>query len=838
MPLLDVVFEALDRCQISLAQFITMLLTHQEYEDHQFVVDLLEHSNQVFNAFLQHPASRAQFTQKSFSVVENMYLQELCCLASEDNGLHFRASSTSTEQLENFSLTAMAQKMEVNAPKWWWLLGTLLDDKATADLTGQKDGGGDESVDDAREIEGDDDEYWDEVDEIDLEGIINGLTGELGMCLAMTDKHAKRHAAIKLMRKTIITSILMNGWNQKSNALQSLLGLFLQSAHTPYKVIDTLAHLGISVSADTINMAVQSLSKESHNSLQRLGRSLLASYAYDNFDVDLKTHTPTVEKSNDSLKHLTSGLLFLLVHGVTLNDLKCSEELWRKSALNLQADEPYSLPKLVWWDLLKLHPEWMDPNSKLSHHDQFNAWAFLVDLCTNGPEYFHQFKSMIQDLHPMEQIPTVKTPIYAARAMDINNSTVSGNIQAVTELLAQGGLADPMAVLEENMDFNSPNISEYVILVHGDLGTGERLQATQLRRSIECTSWNCLQHVIFIPGLFHLKMACADAIWQCFISPMAACEDKTSLMHNVAQLRPKETGIYTTKPGFRQIHELVGHAGVCRRLDCWRVHAAKNSRFSSLEDFALSKPTLDDLRAMANEICRTYIANHQLDRMHRKHESERDLQFENALLLNNVNSGDIGHVETCIVSWIPILKAIGKHKYASHMTNFLFNVHFVYPPGLWRAVRYHILINPTSRPMKWRAVDWCVELNNLFTKVKNGGKNSNRSVDRIILESPLVQVYQNLQGLVQQSFGHMHLTTNHAAPNMRKTFAKLQERLTLNSLHVVLAGRKSQYLIDNLSEKGQGMMEKAAEQGDLLVENESEIMEEGDGLGDIIGELL
>lgn len=195
----------------------------------------------------------------------------------------------------------------------------------------------------------------------------------------------------------------------------------------------------------------------------------------------------------------------------------------------------------------------MDPNSKLSRHDQFNAWAFLVDL--------------------------VKTPIYAARAMDINNSTVSGNIQAVTE-------------------FNSPDISEYVILVHGDLGTGERLQAAQLRRSIECTSWNRLQHVIFIPGLFHLKMACADAIWRCFISPMAAREDETSLMHDVAQLRPKETGIYTTKPGFRRIHELVGHAGACRRLDCWRVHAAKNGRFSSLEDFALSKPTLDDSSKM------------------------------------------------------------------------------------------------------------------------------------------------------------------------------------------------------------------------------------------------
>jgi hypothetical protein len=34
-----------------------------------------------------------------------------------------------------------------------------------------------------------------------------------------------------------------------------------------------------------------------------------------------------------------------------------------------------------------------------------------------------------------------------------------------------------------------------------------------------------------------------------------------------------------------------------------------------------------------------------------------------------------------------------------------------------RAVRYHWLVNPTGQEMKWRAVDWCVELNNLFTKV-------------------------------------------------------------------------------------------------------------------------
>ncbi|KAI6108568.1 hypothetical protein EDD16DRAFT_1440587, partial [Pisolithus croceorrhizus] len=70
-----------------------------------------------------------------------------------------------------------------------------------------------------------------------------------------------------------------------------------------------------------------------------------------------------------------------------------------------------------------------------------------------------------------------------------------------------------------------------------------------------------------------------------------------------------------------------------------------------------------------------------------------DLQFKNVLLLNKyfllyeelshaMNSGDIGCAETCTISWILILKAAGKHKYATHMANFLFNMHCVCSPGL------------------------------------------------------------------------------------------------------------------------------------------------------------
>ena len=69
------------------------------------------------------------------------------------------------------------------------------------------------------------------------------------------------------------------------------------------------------------------------------------------------------------------------------------------------------------------------------------------------------------------------------------------------------------------------------------------------------------------------------------------------------------------------------------------------------------------------------------------------MQHENTLILNKylllykelthaMNSGDIGRTETCIVAWILVFKATGKHKYASHMTDFLMNLHFVYPEGL------------------------------------------------------------------------------------------------------------------------------------------------------------
>ncbi|KAG1796230.1 uncharacterized protein HD556DRAFT_1431369 [Suillus plorans] len=534
----------------------------------------------------------------------------------------------------------------------------------------------------------------------------------------------------KKSKKVVIFSIIMQTANQKSNTFQSIFGIFLQSTHAPQKVIETLSRMGICVSIDSINTAITSLSKEAHHGISALGRTLLASYAYDNFDVDLKSTVHTVDKSEDTLKHLTAGLLFPLQHGTTLDNLHCSKALWERSLLN--------------------------PQDRLGH------------------------------LESVEMIPVAKTKILASRAMDISNSTVAGNINSVLELLKQGDIEDP-----------------------AECDPLQGLDVSEDRRAIENTPWNRLQHIIFIPGLFHLKMASADAIWRTFLQHFLARLDENALMRDVGILRPKETGIYGSKPGFRRMHQLITYSGICRRLDCWRVEVKKMS----------SEPLFDDILAMADVIAKEYVADHRLQRMRSKDVTQRDGEYENALLLNKymllykelsyaMNIGDIGRVETCIVAWILIFKATGKHKYVTHMSDFLSNVHFVYPDGLQRAVRYHILVNPSGKAGSFRAIDWCMESNNLYTKVIHGGKGPNRTIDRIILESPLVQVYRNLQRVFEENFLHLHLTTRHTIVDMTRTFNELCRYIAQHSPHELVLGRKSKHSIPDLYSKGLELIDK------------------------------
>ena len=494
-----------------------------------------------------------------------------------------------------------------------------------------------------------------------------------------------------------------------------------------------MARLGCSISVNTINRAVKSLSAETYHTLRNMGQTLLVAYTYDNFDIDFKSNLPTVKKSADTLTHLTSGTLTFLDHRVTVNNLKCSSSIWDSSPLNPQLDIPKPDPILYYPQFLTLHLE-IDHSSCLTRRDRFNSWIFYRDLCEHGPESFAEFQPTGDSELPefVEKIPVVKMQHAPARAMDINQSKVSGNIQAITNLMTQGGLS--IGSSTEGND-GVVDASEYMLPFFGDLGTGERVETLVERRSIEDTPARRFQSTYFVMGFFHLKMAFADALWRIFLEKKIARDDVNSLMRFLALHRPKEMGKIGSNPGFRRMHEVITQDGAALRLNAWRVELKKmNDEWDSLDKFAATHPTKDEIRAIADAVATKYVSgsDHDVDvrifDLRHRPDNERDAQRENTLLMHRLfllyeelthamNYGDIGRLETTSPPWIAIFKATGKHKYATHMCRFLYDVHIWLPKPLSHAICFNSLVNPTGKRGKFRAPDWVQEYHNLKTKV-------------------------------------------------------------------------------------------------------------------------
>ena len=59
-----------------------------------------------------------------------------------------------------------------------------------------------------------------------------------------------------IRKKQFLPVFLCKALIRSQMLCKASLAFFFQSAHAPYKVIDALAHLGLSISTDAINMAI------------------------------------------------------------------------------------------------------------------------------------------------------------------------------------------------------------------------------------------------------------------------------------------------------------------------------------------------------------------------------------------------------------------------------------------------------------------------------------------------------------------------------------------------------------------------------------------------------
>lgn len=485
-----------------------------------------------------------------------------------------------------------------------------------------------------------------------------------------------------------ITSIILNTRNQKYNAFQVTIGIFLHSTHTPDRVISALHHAGVSISSSSILRAIKSMSAKTIELLAELGEVLLLVYAYDNFDIQQKPLTPTLENNVDTLRHLTSALVFPFQHGVVPEDLRVSEALWELDGFNDKSGASKIYTKSEMWSrILPRYSKLLYDGSEqpeVDHHHEFRVWLFLHDLIENGPEYFQKFQTELSLPSPIEEpIPVEKTRIIPLQSMDVSNSTVTGNIDTILKLLEQTGLGE----------YESPTptipLDSRVLLFHGDLGTGDRINSARQRRSIEASPRDRLQYVVFIMGLFHTKMACAETIWRTFLKEPKARPHNTSFYSDLKILRPRDSSSLSSTFKFRPIHDAIRYIGTCRRLDCMRV-IAQEDQYPSLQSFADSKPSWNSIQALAQRAIQHFVLTpNELKLMDDKEPEERDEQLENSMgfhiysalyeeMSHAMDHGDIGRVEMCLIAWAPLFEAAGKKRYAHHTIKLVHDLNYVF----------------------------------------------------------------------------------------------------------------------------------------------------------------
>ncbi len=66
--------------------------------------------------------------------------------------------------------------------------------------------------------------------------------------------------------------------------------------------------------------------------------------------------------------------------------------------------------------------------------------------------------------------------------------------------------------------------------------------------------------------------------------------------------------------------------------------------------------------------------------------------------------------------WVLVFQACGKHKYMTHLSQFLFQLKHL-PTALREAMMTCWLCSPSGKEGGFQAIDWLMELMNLYMKV-------------------------------------------------------------------------------------------------------------------------
>lgn len=304
----------------------------------------------------------------------------------------------------------------------------------------------------------------------------------------------------------------------------------------------------------------------------------------------------------------------------------------------------------------------------ISFHKQLTI--VIVRVLTTYCAGFESYKSspMLQHTPRRPMPPAFRTKQYPLRTSTIEEASVDGNIAVHEDIyITQLGRTE-----EDLCELAIPSIN--------DQSTNARIRGAKILRARDANPWTRREVFQLGFGLFHL---CLNLVWSLLHTHRGSLAQIGSLTYFFALIEKARLGSehpdhYTLLASLEQIvHGLL--------LNAWRTKCG----FSSLADYAKSKPTTEDLLDRASEILRDYAspaADSESGSAPPSNPPPKvDSTYNNVRLLTRdlvyvlelisaISDGDFGRVEDFLPQLAMMFRGAGANNYCTEILHFLFNL--------------------------------------------------------------------------------------------------------------------------------------------------------------------
>ncbi|KAJ7679242.1 hypothetical protein DFH06DRAFT_975213 [Mycena polygramma] len=630
-----------------------------------------------------------------------------------------------------------------------------------------------------------------------------------------TARQHQRNTAAGLRRKELLRGSaalsLLKGFSQFNNYAQSIHSAYLAATGAPRQHFAVLGALGASVGYTSViskgekknnrkrkNKArapglLTSLSDVCSATSRAIAASRMYSVVYDNINMMVRVAEQVLGRKNAQENGTCATL-------IPLHDTKSDDLLTSHLDASIDNAPLLTLDHLLFTD------------DELEFHTQNMVHTILRIIVRHGGDGFKKWQKDLDAMQPRstETIGVHKTPIHPLPSMEIDENSITGNIEVIDAINKALGL-----------DADDPDFAKHIQIIAGDQLTIARQRSilgVRLGHESGSQAW---RHIVLMPGLFHAKIAdCHGLLETHFGKPNAGTRSPGSLgFHNTVLDRLPIT--LTSLPPFRTCRDLIMVSLYARVLHCLLLVSGKDS----LEAYTSSVNSWSAIVADATAIYDRYA---DLDRVqelreqripleHQRdveakaankgkkpdaplpHIKKGDMVFENTILFlrdalltreftDAIKAGDSGRVVNILRLWVFSYRGSGRSKYAHEMLHLLHNLICVWTDELRHVILQNWLLNPTGRPNSFVEIDLVQEHLNFWIKKIYKADGDGHSWDWLAMISPCVDVLRTLATRINTDLGARQ-GSKHTIPDLEEDITALMDSLDEHDVYTVQPGR-------------------------------------------------